>query len=79
MGATHVLLMNGKLDENAEKRLKDQAKIKASALTAERVVFGLYKLDGDDAGLTFVSEKESKKRDKLKKNNWHKKKEENTK
>ena len=67
-GATHVLLMETKLDENAQKRLTDQAKIKPSALVIERRVFGLYKPEGESGGPTFVSEKDSKKRDKLKKN-----------
>jgi hypothetical protein len=72
MGANTVLLMNGKLDENAEKRLTEQAKVAAAALEPERRVFGLYKLPekpGDaGAALAFVGEKENKKRDKLKKN-----------
>jgi hypothetical protein len=67
LGATHVLVMDTKLDEHAEKRLTEQAKLKSSIITAERRVFGLYKLDGEQ-GLSFVTEKESKKRDKLKKN-----------
>lgn len=66
MGADTVLMMATKLDENAEKRLTDQAKISSAGIESERRVFGLFKLDGD--GLTFVAEKDNKRRDKLKKN-----------
>lgn len=68
LGATHILLMDTKLDENAQKRLTDQAKLKADAVVVERRVFGLYKPEGEGDALTFVGEKESRKRDKLKKN-----------
>lgn len=72
MGADTVLLMTTKLDENAEKRLTDQAKINSSVLVPERRVFALFKMpdakEGKNGEVTFVGEKDSKKRDKLKKN-----------
>ena len=64
-GADAVLVMTTKLDDNAQARLKDQAKIPSSAIDEERRVFGLYKTGTD--GLAFVGPKETKKRDKLKK------------
>lgn len=64
-GADSVMVMDTKLDEHAQKRLTDQAKIASSAVEVERRVFGLYKTGSD--GLTFVGPKENKKRDKLKK------------
>ena len=57
--------MDTKLDEHAQKRLTDQAKISSSAVETERRVFGLYKTGSE--GLAFVGPKETKKRDKLKK------------
>lgn len=63
--ADHVLVAAGKLDENATQRLKERAKITANDGTEVRV-FALYKLG--DGGLRYVSEKDSKTRDKLKKN-----------
>jgi hypothetical protein len=66
MGGNHVLISETKLDEHAVKRLTDQAKIKSSDVVENRRVFAIYKLGSDD-GQTFVSEKDSKKRDKLKK------------
>lgn len=68
MGADTVLLMTTKLDENAEKRLTDQAKLTTASIESERRVFGLFKMDTKANGLTFVAEKDNKKRDKLKKN-----------
>ena len=68
LGADTVMLMTTKLDENAEKRLTEQAKISSSSIEAERRVFGLFKTDTKEADLAFVGVKESKKRDKLKKN-----------
>lgn len=68
-GADHVLVASTKLDENAEKRLTDQAKISSSALESERRVFALFKVGEENApGLNYVAEKDTKKRDKLKKN-----------
>ena len=63
MGADTVLVMNEKLDENAEKRLKEQGHV--NELDGLRV-FSLYKLA--TPGLTYVSEKDNRARDKLKKN-----------
>lgn len=63
--ATHVLVSETKLDENAEKRLKEQGKLKAAAIESDRRVYALFKLEGD--GLTYVAGKDAKKRDKLKK------------
>lgn len=68
MGADTVLLMTTKLDENAEKRLTEQAKISSASIESERRVFGLYEMDPKSSALTFVAEKDNKKRDKLKKN-----------
>lgn len=69
MEANTVLVMTTKYDENAEKRLSDQAKIK-DVDGNERRVFGLFKVEQDKGApqLTFVGEKDNKKRDKLKKN-----------
>lgn len=64
-GADSVLVMDTKLDEHAQKRLTEQAKISSSAVETERRVFGLYKTGSE--GLSFVGPKETKKRDKLKK------------
>jgi hypothetical protein len=66
MGANNVLVADEKLDENAEKRLTDQGKLAGTALSGLRV-FSLYKLGGD-GGLNYVSGKDNKARDKLKKN-----------
>jgi hypothetical protein len=68
MGADTVLVVDEKLDENAEKRLTDQAKISSAQLSGLRV-FGLYKLGDGGFGPApfFVGEKDNKKRDKLKK------------
>lgn len=65
--ANTVLVMNTKYDENASKRLSEQAKLKDP--DGERRVFGLFKLEQDKGAppLTFVAEKDNKKRDKLKK------------
>lgn len=74
MGADTVLVFGTRLDEHAEKRLTDQAKVAAAAIEAERRVFALFKLDekaekkGDKDALDYVYEKETRKRDKLKKN-----------
>lgn len=71
LGADTVMLMTTKLDENAEKRLTEQAKIDSASIEAERRVFGLFKMDSKmdaKSGLSFVGEKDNKKRDKLKKN-----------
>jgi hypothetical protein len=63
MGADTVLVVDEKLDENATKRLTEQAHVKDAS---DLRVFGLYKLG--DGGLSFVVEKDHKRRDKLKKN-----------
>jgi hypothetical protein len=68
MGANTTLVMDTKLDENAEKRLTDQAKIASSSFERTNRVFALFKLDDAAPGVTYVGEKENKKRDKLKKN-----------
>jgi len=65
MAGDHVLVSETKLDEHAQKRLTDQAKIASSAIQEQRRVFGVYKLG--QPGLSYVFEKETKKRDKLKK------------
>ncbi len=70
--ATHVFIAETKLDENAETRLKEQGKLPSSKIEAARRVFALYSLpvDGDKGGdkpLVFISQKETKKRDILKK------------
>lgn len=65
-GADAVLVMPTKLDEHAQARLKDQAKISSSAIEEERMVFGLFKT-GAEGAVGFVGPKETKKRDKLKK------------
>jgi hypothetical protein len=64
MGGDTLLVVDTKLDEHAEARLRDQAQIASSAIQPERKVFGVYKLG---AALAYVYEKETKKRDKLKK------------
>jgi len=68
--ATHVYVTETVLDDNAQTRLKDQAKIPAAAITAERRVFVLYDLNGDGKGVggdyEFVGHKETRKRDQLK-------------
>jgi hypothetical protein len=64
MGGDAILIADEKLDDNAQKRLTDQAKISSSVIEGLRV-FGIYKLG--QPGLTYVAEKDNKKRDKLKK------------
>ncbi|MBM4279662.1 MAG: hypothetical protein FJ137_02510 [Deltaproteobacteria bacterium] len=67
--ATHVYVAETKLDDNAEKRLTEQARIKSDDVVTSRRVFVAYALDGEDADKDrkqFVSAKEPKKRDKLK-------------
>ncbi len=63
MGADTVLVSDEKLDENAQKRLTDQARIASSAL-ADLRVFTLFKMG--HKGLAFVSARNAKERDKLK-------------
>jgi hypothetical protein len=67
--ATHVLIADTTLDDGAQKRLAEQAKL--NTFDKDRRVYVLYKLDDDNKGaagkMTFVSLKESKKRDALKK------------
>jgi hypothetical protein len=65
MGGDHVLVSETKIDEHALKRLTDQAKISSSSIETDRKVFGIYKLN--QPGPNYVYEKETKKRDKLKK------------
>jgi hypothetical protein len=68
--ATHVYVAETKLDENAEKRLTDQARIPADSIQTNRRVFAVYALkddgDADREHRQFVTAKEPKKRDKLK-------------
>jgi hypothetical protein len=67
-GATHVYVAETKLDENAEKRLKEQAHIPSSKFETSRRVFALFTLDdGDKNAFTFISAKDTKRRDQLKK------------
>jgi hypothetical protein len=68
MGADTVLVMTTKLDEDALKRLAERAKI--SRADTEGRVFGLFTVGGGkkNGELTYVAEKDNKKRDKLKKN-----------
>jgi hypothetical protein len=66
--ATHVLIADTVLDENAAKRLTEEGKL--NRFDKDRRVYVLYKLDDDKGAgskMTFVSLKESKKRDALKK------------
>jgi hypothetical protein len=68
--ATHVYVTETKLDENAEKRLTDQAHVPSDSVQTNRRVFVVYALK-DDEGVDrdhrqFVTAKEPKKRDKLK-------------
>ncbi len=63
--ADHVLVAKGKLDENAVLRLKERGGMSVDG-DASVQVFALYKVGG--GGLRYVSEKDSKTRDKLKKN-----------
>ncbi len=65
MGADTVLRMKTKLDDEAEKRLTEQAMITTASIENERSVFGLFKLDSGST-LSFISEQDNKKRDKLK-------------
>lgn len=68
--ATHIYLADTVLDENALARLKDQAKIPASAIVEKRRVFVTYDLNADGKGVDgnyeFVTPKETRKRDTLK-------------
>lgn len=63
--ADHVLVAKGALDGNAAQRLKERAGLTANE-GHEVKVFALYKIG--DGGLKYVAEKDSKTRDKLKKN-----------
>jgi hypothetical protein len=63
--ADHVLVSKAALDGNATQRLKERAGLTANE-GQELRVFALYKVG--DGGLKYVSEKDSKTRDKLKKN-----------
>jgi hypothetical protein len=66
--ATHVYVAETKLDENAEQRLKEQAKLSAAKIETSRRVFALFALEnGDKSAFTFIGAKETKKRDVLKK------------
>ena len=68
--ATHIYVTETVLDENAQARLKDQARIPAAAIAAEHRVFVAYDLNGDGKGVggdyEFVGHKETRKRDQLK-------------
>jgi hypothetical protein len=68
--ATHVYVAETKLDDNAQKRLTEQARIPSDSLQTNRRVFVVYAIKDDD-GVTsdrrqFVTAKEPRKRDKLK-------------
>lgn len=71
--ATHVYVAETKLDENAEKRLRDQGHLPAAKIESARRVFALFALDGGDpsggkkGAPVFISTKDTKKRDQLKK------------
>lgn len=66
LGADAVLVVDTKLDDNAQKRLTDQGKLPVASIQNDRRVFALFKL-GDDEALTYVNIKDNKKRDALKK------------
>ena len=66
--ATHVYVAETKLDDNAEKRLKEQARLPPGKIESERRIFALFTLEeGSKDRLTFMTPKDTKKRDKLKK------------
>ncbi len=68
--ATHIYVAETVLDDNAQARLKDQGKVAAGKVTAERRVFVTYDLNGDGKGVDgnyeFVTRKETRRRDILK-------------
>jgi hypothetical protein len=65
--ADRALITWGELDEHAEKRLKDQAKLKLGKGDKKRTLFALFKLgEGEVADLRRVKEKDHKQRDTLK-------------
>ncbi len=66
--ATHIFVAETKLDENAEKRLRDNGHLPSSKIESARRVFALFALDGGDKKApVFIGNKETKKRDVLKK------------
>ena len=66
--ATHVYVAETKLDENGEKRLRDQGHLPQAKIETSRRVFALFALDGGDKKApVFISAKDTKKRDQLKK------------
>ncbi len=66
--ATHVYVAETKLDDNAAARLRDQAHLPPAKIEAERRVFALFTLaEGSKNKLSYTGPKETKKRDKLKK------------
>ena len=66
--ATHVYIAETILDDNAKKRLKDEAHLPPGRIESSRRVFALFALeDGSTSKLTFMSPRDTKKRDKLKK------------
>ncbi len=70
--ATHVYVADTKLDDNAKTRLKDQGKLAAGRIENERRVYAFFDMDGKGQGVgdndfAFVTPKETKKRDTLKK------------
>ncbi len=71
--ADTVVIAETKLDDNAKERLKGQGKISPSKIDDKRRVFALFDVDGDGDGkgvgagdFTFISAKETRKRDTLK-------------
>ena len=68
--ATHVYVAETKLDENAQERLTKQARVPTDSVQTNRRVFVVYALKDDDGvdrdHRQFVTAKEPKKRDKLK-------------
>ncbi len=71
--ADTVFIAETKLDDNAKERLKGQGKISPSKIDDKRRVFALFDVDGDGDGkgvgagdFTFISAKETRKRDTLK-------------
>jgi hypothetical protein len=65
--STHVLPSRTVLDEPAAVRLRDRAGIKTVTVDEKQRVFAVYKLP-DAQGLTWVDERDSKTRDRLKRN-----------
>lgn len=64
--ADHVMVTEPEFDDAALQRLAEQAKIAEEEIPDDMKVFSLYKLGSKSNGLTWVSPKDSKKRDTLK-------------